>query len=40
VPTWALIYPDGASGAGLQIGMQEQAVSETDLEGIIALLAD
>jgi hypothetical protein len=40
VPTWALIYPDGASGAVLQIGMQKQAVSEIDLEGIIALLAD
>jgi acetyl-CoA carboxylase alpha subunit len=40
VPTWALIYPDGASGAVLQIGGQQQAVNEIDLEGIIALLAD
>ena len=40
VPTWAVLYPNGATGAVLQIGGQQKTVSEIDLEGIIALLTD
>lgn len=38
VPTWILLYPDGAMGALIHLRGARTAMSEIDLEGIVGLI--